>query len=88
MKGIACYQETEFPEHPADVPLPQFVNHINPISVISKSGKHRPVVDLTKGGVNAYSLPWGLTLPTMAEVIPLLKQGALLAKRDWDGGFH
>jgi hypothetical protein len=71
------------------VPDPRFVHCLNPLAVVPKPGKKfRPVIDLTRAGVNPHLAPWGQSLPTIREVIAMLGNDWVMAKRDWLHGYH
>ena len=69
-QGIVEYQAQILPDSDPVHPDARFVHCINPLALVPKEGsKGRPVIDLTRGGVNQYLLPWGQALPTVKEVL-------------------
>jgi hypothetical protein len=51
--GIVIYQKVLYPMADACVPILEFVKVLNPLAVVPKGvDKLRPVIDLTRGGVN------------------------------------
>ena len=72
------------------VPHPDFVTVVNPLGCTGKkdSTEVRPYVDPSITGVNIAMTPLPLHLPTVEQLLPLLRPGYVLAKRDWRHGFH
>ncbi len=88
--GVIETQEDVLPEADPLVPHPDFVTVVNPLGCTGKkdSSEVRPDVDPSITGVNLAMDPMPLHLPTVEQLLPLLRPGYVLAKRDWRHGFH